>query len=217
MGFENEEQVNTIPISQLHTPEDFKQVEKEVLPVVMQEGRWAGTMMVRHLHTAEVFPVYNNCFRIDDPVSGKPIAVGAVMRDLRPELASKQALADSEELLRKITTATPTALWMSDEKGSVIYINQTWIDWTGRTNEENLGMGWLAAIHPEDRNRVAGKLHSDVSARSLYEAEFRLNHVDGRIHWCTANGQPQYKPDGTFSGYIGACVDITERKILQQQ
>ena len=217
LGFENDEQVVSIPVSELHTPEDFALVEKEVIPSVMQTGHWSGTMLVRHLQSKEIFPVLNNCFRIDDPVSGNPIAVGAVMRDLRPELAAKQALADSEQLLRKITSATPTALWMSDENGAITYVNQTWLEWTGTSYEENMGAGWLDKVHVDDNKNTSEKFIRDLTARHLYEAEFRLNHVDGTEHWCIASGQPQYKSDGTFSGYIGACVDITEQKHLQQQ
>ncbi|MBC7949115.1 MAG: PAS domain S-box protein [Chitinophagaceae bacterium] len=217
LGFESEEQVRQIPVSQLHTPEDFLLVQQEVIPTVMRDGRWAGTMLVRHLQTGEVFPVFNNCFRIDDPVSGVPIAVGAVMRDLRPELAAKQALADSEQLLRNITTATPIGLWMSDEKGSITYMNQTWLDWTGVSYDESMGDGWLQFIHEDDRKRVTDQMIKDLDAKKLYESEFRLMHADGTTHWCIANGQPQYRNDGSFSGFIGACVDLTEQKLLQQQ
>ena len=139
------------------------------------------------------------------------------MRDLRPELASKQALADSEQLLRNITTAAPTSLWMSDEKGYITYFNQTWVNWTGFPYEENMGTGWLKAIVPEDRERAAEKLRSGLDNHSQYEVEFRLNHADGTIHWCVFTGQPQYRDNGTFAGYIGACTDITEQKYLQQQ
>lgn len=217
LGFENEEQVTQIPVSQLHTPEDFIQVEKEVIPSVMEKGRWSGTMLVRHLLTAEVFPVYNNCFRIDDPVTGLPLAVGAVMRDMRPELAAKQALADSEELLRNITTAAPTALWMCNTESEMTYLNQTWIEWTGCSLLESLGSGWLNSIHPDDRDAVAENLKLDIAGRCSYNVEFRLNNADGTIHWCIANGRPQYHQDGSFMGYIGACVDITVQKLLQQQ
>jgi PAS domain S-box-containing protein len=217
LGFESIEQVSKIPVRELHTPEDFIQVEEEVIPSVMQKGSWSGTMMVRHLQTGEVFPVFNNCFRIDDPESGETIAVGAVMRDMRPELAAKQALEDSEQLLRKITSATPTALWMSDEDGNITYVNQTWVEWSGLSYEENLGQGWLKPIVEEDKKKAAEKFIHDLRARGYYEVEFRINHTDGSIHWCIANGQPQYRTDGTFYGYIGACVDITEQKNLQQQ
>jgi PAS domain S-box-containing protein len=217
LGFESEEQVKRIPISELHAPQDFELVQQEVLPSVMNKGRWAGRMLVKHLQTGEIFPVYNNCIRIDDPVTGNTIGVGAVMRDLRPELAAKQALADSEQLLRNITTAAPTGLWMSDGEGSITYVNQTWIDWTGLSFEDNLGAGWTNAIIPEDRIKTTNKFIDDLTNRRSYEAEFRINHADCTLHWCVATGKPQYDDNGAFLGYIGAAMDITEQKTLQQQ
>ncbi len=217
LGFETEEQILLTPISELHAPEDYELVQNEVLPTVMNEGRWAGTMRVRHLQTGEIFPVFNNCIRIDDPIAGTPIAVGAVMRDLRPELAAKKALADNEQLLRGITSAAPTGLWMSNEQGAITYVNQTWVDWSGLPYQDHLGDGWVNCIVEEDRLRATEKFLNDLANRSLYEVEFRINHSDGTIHWCVANGRPQYNNDDTFTGYIGACVDITEQKNLQQQ
>ncbi len=125
-------------------------------------------------------------------------------------------LEDSEQLFRNITTAAPTALWMSDEHGGITYVNQTWINWTGQPLEEQLGEGWTRFIVEEDRQRAADKFLTDLSNRDFYEVEFRLQHSDGTIHWCVANGKPQNNEDGTFTGYIGSCVDITEQKNLQQ-
>ncbi len=217
LGFENEEQVTKVPVRDLHAAEDFKLVENEVIPAVMNKGNWSGTMMVKHLQTGEIFPVYNNCFRIDDPITGEPIAVGAVMRDLRPEVKAKQALSESESLLRNITNATPTALWMCDKDGQITYVNQTWIDWTGQPLNAHMGRGWFSTLVKEDRQKTIDKFLEDISSRSHYESEFRINHSDGKVHWCIANGQPQYNQEGVFKGYIGACIDITEQKLLQQQ
>jgi PAS domain S-box-containing protein len=91
------------------------------------------------------------------------------------------------------------------------------VDWTGRSYEDNMGDGWLQPIMQEDRDKAAQKFKHDLDARIYYEVEFRINHKDGTTHWCIANGQPQYRADGSFSGYIGACVDISEQKNLQQQ
>jgi PAS domain S-box-containing protein len=217
LGFDDADHVAKVPISELHDPAHFVQVEQEVLPSVMAKGRWEGIMLVRHLKNGEIFPVYNNCIRIDDPISGVPIAVGAVMRDMRPELLAKQALADSEELLRNITSAAPTTLWMSDAIGAVTYVNKTWIDWTGRDFDKHLGTGWLQAVHKADRQKLAEKLTGDIAVHGFFEVEFRLNHVDKTLHWCILTGQPQYDNRGNFLGYIGSCVDITEQKLLQQQ
>lgn len=217
LGFTTEEEVLNTPISELHAPEDFDLVQNEVLPTVMSKGKWAGRMMVKHLQTGEVFPVFNNCIRINDPITGEIIGIGAVMRDQRPELAAKQALADSEQLLRNITTAAPTGLWMSDDKGSLTYINQTWLDWVGLAYETQLGTGWLGSVLDHDREKVRQKFLRATVQQRLFEAEFRIVHVDGTIHWCVATGKPQYDNEYNFTGYIGACVDITEQKHLQQQ
>jgi PAS domain S-box-containing protein len=216
LGFQTEEEVLNTPISQLHAPEDFDLVQNEVLPTVMKEGRWAGRMLVKHLQTGEIIPVFNNCIRINDPVTGEIIAIGAVMRDQRPELEAKRALAESEELLRGITTTAPIGLWMSDASAAITYVNQTWVDWIGLSFESQLKDGWISAIHDDDRDRIVKKFTNTNATRDIYEAEFRFIHVDGTIHWCVATGKPQYF-NGIFTGYVGACVDITEQKHLQQQ
>ncbi|MES2651098.1 MAG: PAS domain S-box protein [Bacteroidota bacterium] len=217
LGFTTEEEVLNTPISQLHAPEDFDLVQNEVLPTVISKGQWAGRMMVKHLQTGEVFPVFNNCMRINDPITGEIIGIGAVMRDQRPELAAKQALADSEQLLRSITTAAPTGLWMSNDKGSLTYVNQTWVDWVGLAYESQLGTGWLASVLDQDREKVRNRFLRATLHQQMFEVEFKIVHVDGTIHWCVATGKPQYDTQDNFSGYIGACVDITEQKHLQQQ
>ena len=76
------------------------------------------------------------------------------MRDLRPEVAARKALADSEELLKNITAAAPIALWMSDENGSVTYVNQTWLNWTGQPLETQLGQGWIQHLAMDDRQSL---------------------------------------------------------------
>ncbi|MET3113754.1 PAS domain S-box-containing protein [Pedobacter sp. CG_S7] len=191
--------------------------QPEILTTLIREGSWAGKMMIHNYTSGEVFPVFNNCIRIDDNVTGKPIAVGAVMRDLRPELSAKQALADSEQLLRNITRAAPTALWMSNRKGEITYVNQTWIDWSGNTFQENLLYGWMSIILPEDLKLVVELFQNAIHSRQQYDVEFRIDHADGSQHWCVALGQPQFNEIGEFSGYIGSCTDITEHKELQDQ
>ncbi len=154
--------------------------------------------------------VYNN---------GEDAAVRILgtLLDITEQKNAKEALAESEQLLRSITSAAPACLWMSDDTGAINYINQTWIDWTARPLEDHLGDGWLNSIVDEDREKAAGRFIDAIASKGYYEAEFRIAHFDGTRHWCAANGRPQYRTDGTFTGYIGACVDITEQKNLQRQ
>ena len=217
IGFETDQEVFNTHISDLYTAEAYAKLKQEIRPEVISNGKWSGKMTIKHLKTGELIDVFNNSIRIDDPESGKAIGIGAVIRDLRPENAAKEALEKSEKLLRGITSAAPTGLWQSDAEGNIIYINQTWIDWTGIPYEKQMGNGWMMGIVEEDRDIVELKFLSDFDVRTYHEVEFRINHTDGTQHWCVATGKPQYSSSGEFEGYIGAGVDITEQKLLQQQ
>lgn len=217
LGLENDQQVRNTHVKALYTPEDYLMMKREVMPAVIKDGRWSGKMSIKNIKTGESFEVFNNSIRIDDPESGAPIAIGAVVRDLRPEQASKQALEKSEHLLRSITTAAPTGLWQADAEGNIIYVNQTWIDWTGIPFEAQLGQGWLKTVVQEDLSYVEEQFLAIFQTREFFEVECRINHADGTQHWCLATGRPQYNSEQVFEGFIGAGVDITERKLLQQQ
>jgi PAS domain S-box-containing protein len=154
----------------------------------------------------------------------QPFRILGTVLDFTTELEAKEKqnqlidrIADSEKLLKNITTAAPTGLWKSNESGDINYVNQTWIEWTGISFEENMGNGWLKAVIEEDRNKSISKLLYAIELRDIYEVEFRILHTDATIHWCVATGKPQYRNNGSFEGYIGAYVDITEQKYLQQQ
>ena len=149
--------------------------------------------------------------------------LGTVL-DITEQVEAKQEqqkliklVSDSEELLRNITSAVPTGLWMADSDGSVTYINQTWIEWTGLPYEAHLGRGWINVMVKEDRRPTASSLLQAARSKDVFEVEFRFLHVDGKIHWAVASGSPQYNEYGEFTGYIGALVDITDLKHLQQQ
>jgi PAS domain S-box-containing protein len=149
--------------------------------------------------------------------------------DLRPsqsdkvpgKRAEKSAVViapdESEHFLLNITDAAPISLWRSDEKGNITYTNKTWNEWTGMTPDETLGKGWLNAVIFDDRQRAADKFISDLEKRHYYEVNFRILNKDGDVRWCVATGNPQYRADGSFAGYIGACTDVSEKKLAEIQ
>ena len=191
-------------------------INKELL----QQGKWSGDILYRNFKTGEAIPVNGTTMLIYDPV-GKPQGRATIARDLRGEIAGKKALVESEHLLQNITSAAPTALWMADENGMITYTNKTWEDWTGQTKQQTMGMGWLHAILPEDRERAAEKFMSDLKSQRPYIVDFRIYNKNKEIRWCIATGNPQYNQNGRFMGYIGACTDVTEKTItdieLQQK
>lgn len=126
-------------------------------------------------------------------------------------------LAERDNQFRTITDAAPVALWLSDEHGGITFVNQSWVNWTGRSFADSLGLGWVEAIVEEDRQRAGETFARDLAARAFYEVDFRIRHVDGSLRWCVATGVPRYRADGAFAGYAGACADITERKLAESR
>jgi PAS domain S-box-containing protein len=205
------------PNSEYVIPADIAEIANVVNKALMKDGKWSGEISYRHFETNDAIPVYGTTMLVYDSTTGKPQGRATIARDLRREIADKKAVTDSEFLLKSITNASPAALWMCDENGNITYVNKTWVDWTGKPFEEHLGAGWLKTILPEDRPRGEKKFMDDIGSRSNYEVDFRLMRHDGEIRWCIATGNPQFNGDGEFTGYIGACTDVTDKTLADKQ
>ncbi|MDB5150526.1 MAG: domain S-box protein, partial [Mucilaginibacter sp.] len=198
-------------------PDELEKLKGKVNTSLMHDGKWSGEILYRHFKTGEAIPVYGTTMLVYDAVTGLPQGRASIARDMRREMAAKKALTDSEQLLKSITNASPTALWMADNESNITYVNQTWIDWTGIGYEDNMGNGWTNAILEEDRPRATQKFLSDLSAHRFYEVDFRILRIDGEIRWCIATGNPQYNAQGEFTGYVGACTDVTDKTIVERE
>jgi len=203
--------------SEFIMPDEIAKLKDTVNTTLMKHGKWSGEIHYRHFQTGEAIPVYGTTMLVYDSVTGAPQGRASIARDLRREIADKKALTDSEQLLKSITNASPTVLWMADAQGNITYVNQTWIDWTGIEYEKHMGSGWANAIVEEDRPRAAEKFLSDLSARRFYEVDFRIINKDGETRWCIATGNPQYDEQGEFTGYIGACTDVTDKTVAERE
>jgi PAS domain S-box-containing protein len=214
LGFDNDQQMHETPITDLHTPEDIAFVESHVLPTVMATGRWSGVINVRHLKTKEVFPVSNNTIRIDDPVTGKPMAVGAVMRDLRPELAARQVLADSEAKFRNVIEQAPSPILILKGEDMVLEVaNQALFDlW--QIDHESLGKKFLDIL-PEMKEQGFVDLLLGVyrSAQPHYGYEVPVVfHRDGNtteLVYFNFVYHPYREADGSISGVLVLATDVT--------
>jgi PAS domain S-box-containing protein len=104
---------------------------------------------------------------------------------------------------------------MSGPDALCTFFNQTWLDFTGRTLQEELGVGWAEGIHHEDLSRCMDSYNVAFSERRVFELEYRLRRADGEFRWILDRGTPRYTPEGTFAGFIGSCLDITEHKNME--
>jgi PAS domain S-box-containing protein len=111
-----------------------------------------------------------------------------------------------------MANSAPVMLWMSGTDKLHTFFNQSWLDFTGRAQQQELGGGWTDRLHPEDVLRCTDTYSRAFDARSRFTMEYRLRRHDGEYRWIFETGVPRYAPDGTFIGYIGSAVDITERR-----
>jgi PAS domain S-box-containing protein len=132
--------------------------------------------------------------------------------DITERVAVQGALRESEGRFRNIADTAPMMIWITGADKECTYINKQWLEFTGRTLAEQLGHGWLQSVHPEDRDRIYEIYVSHFDERKPFEMEYRLRREDGEYRWIFDTGAPRFSTDGMFLGYIGTCLDISERK-----
>jgi PAS domain S-box-containing protein len=121
-------------------------------------------------------------------------------------------LRESEQRFRNIANQAPMMSWTSDPAAGCEFASQQWLDFTGRTLEQNQGAGWADAVHADDRQRTFDHYMRHFDRRAPVELEYRARRRDGEYRWMHVHGQPRYDADGEFMGYVGSAVDITERR-----
>jgi PAS domain S-box-containing protein len=137
-------------------------------------------------------------------------------RSMQAVLASQAVLRESEERFRLVANTAPVLIWMSGTDKLCTFFNQGWLSFTGRSMEQELGEGWVIGVHPEDVQRCIKTYSASFDARAPFEMEYRLRRFDGEFRWIVDYGTPRFEIDGTFCGYIGSAVDITERKSSEE-
>ena len=126
--------------------------------------------------------------------------------------ASDLVVADGQRLFEAMADAAPVMIWQSGPDKLTTYFNRPWLDFTGRTIEQERGQGWAEGVHPRDLERCMATYVEAFEARQDFEMEYRLRRHDGEYRWILDRGRPLYDASGEFLGYIGGCIDITDRK-----
>jgi PAS domain S-box-containing protein len=129
---------------------------------------------------------------------------------------SAQVVRESEERFRLVANTAPVMIWMAGTDRLCTYVNQTWLKFTGRPFEAELGSGWAEGIHSEDLERSLNAYSQAFDQRQSFAMEYRLRRSDGEFRWILDTGLPRFNPDGSFAGYIGSCLDITDRKQAEE-
>ncbi len=195
---------------------------EEVLPGVMK--RWQASLAAGEPFEME-FPL-RDCgggFRwfltrvlpVRDS-DGRAVRWLGTATDIDELRRSREALLESEARFRAMADAAPVMIWVSAVDKTFTWFNKPWLDFTGFTIDQELRAQWSEGIHPDDRGRCLEMYAHNFDMRTEYIAEYRCRHRDGRWRWVLNRGVPRYGASGDFLGYIGSCIDIHERKEMEE-
>jgi len=196
-------------------PEELRDEEKGILQRISAGDRLEHFETVRVTKSGKKL---NVSLTVSPIRNSEGVIVGAskIARDITERKRAEQNLRESEDRFRLVANTAPVLIWMSGTDKLCTFFNQGWLKFTGRTAEQELGSGWASGVHPDDLERCLGVYAAAFDARVDFEMEYRLRRFDGEYRWIVDFGTPRFEPDGTFCGYIGSCVDITDRKTSEE-
>ena len=195
-------------------PDDLPQVLKRVEEGFSKgraEGDWRVIWPDGSIHWL------SGRWRVFKDEFGMPLRMIGVNKDISERKRGEMALRESEARFRTMADTAPVLIWISDTTKLCTWFNKPWLDFTGRTMEQEIGNGWAEGVHQEDFERCLSIYSTSFDSRQPFTMEYRLRRHDGDYRWFLDNGIPRFSETHEFVGYIGTCIDITERKRAEKE
>jgi PAS domain S-box-containing protein len=142
--------------------------------------------------------------------------IGGLLAQRRKRRRVEAALRESEAHFRVMADSAPVMIWKAGTDGTRDFVNMPLLQFSGRTFAEELGGGWTQTIHPDDRANCISTFEKALGERDTFRLEYRARRFDGEYRWIFGIGVPRWDSDGVFAGYIGSCLDITDRRQAEQ-
>ncbi len=148
-------------------------------------------------------------------LAGEKLAV-AFVSDISDQVKANKLLAERESSFRSMADNSPVMIWVSGTDSACTYFNKAWLKFTGRLLQDELGVGWVRGVHPDDVERCLFTYTEAFKAREPFSMEYRIQRSDGQYRWILDTGEPTYSEE-EFTGFIGSCSDIHDQKIMQDE
>lgn len=148
--------------------------------------------------------------------SGAIVGLLGLFSDITGRKLAEAKIRESEERFRNLADSAPVLLWMAGRDKLCEFFNQSWLTFTGRSLEHEIGNGWAEGVHPDDMEHCLVTYHSAFDARQPFQMEYRLRRHDGEYRWVLDAGVPRFTPNGEFVGYVGSAIDITAGKQAEE-
>ncbi len=141
--------------------------------------------------------------------------VAVSFRDVTAQREAEAAAVRGRDQFRSISNAAPVLIWTSGVDQRASWFNDTWLAFTGRTLEQERGRGWLENVHPDDREPLLAAYARHSASHDTARLEYRIRRHDGVYRWLEESAAPAFDSEGAFMGYVGSCVDVTDRRTAE--
>jgi PAS domain S-box-containing protein len=214
-GFVDSEPVTLDRFLQIVHPGDRERVKQVVQHVLEHGGEYEIEYRITRPDGSKRWILGHGSVELDE--HAKPALARGVARDITKRKIAEEELRESEERFRTVADAAPVLIWMSGPDKLCTFFNKGWLEFTGRTAEQELGNGWAESVHSDDLEHCLEIYESSFDAWQPFTMEYRLRRNDGEYRWVLDSGTPRFADDGAFLGYIGSCIDITEQKRAEEK
>ncbi len=195
-------------------PDDRERVGRRLEKALEMGGDWEFQCRINRADgQLRWIEVHGSPYAYQD---GRPVRMLGLVEDITERKETEEALRRSRDRFRALVEATTSIVWSADPAGMVQEGSARWAEFTGLTPRECQGLGWLRAVHPDDRERVRKEGSRAIRERRVGEGEFRLRHRDGEYRYVAACGVP-LREDGEIVEWIGTLVDVHDRKAAEEE
>jgi PAS domain S-box-containing protein len=148
--------------------------------------------------------------------TGDPLYFLPVIKDITDRKNAEESLQESEERYRTLADTGQALIWTSGLDKKCNYFNIPWLTFTGKRLEDEVGDGWVNGVHPDDLEHCIDVYVNSFDRREKFSMNYRIRHNSGEYRWIQDDGTPRYNSKKEFIGYIGHCLDITDRKRAEE-
>ncbi len=194
--------------TELHPAESADNTRKAFVENIKKNRETMFTEFSVQHSSGDIIPVEISASLVE--IEDKAYIYG-IFRDITDRKKAEQQVLDAKNLAFKILDNFPALIWQADINKSCFFFNKTWLNFTGRTLQQEMGNGWAENVHPDDLQNCMNTFIEAFEKREAFEMQYRLLNFKGEYRWITDIGNPFYDLDNSFIGYIGSCYDISDQ------
>lgn len=212
-GYTHDELMRSNALRDIVIPEDSERLEPLVEKIIRGEDQLFEVRCRAKDGSIIHFEVSASPWMSSD---GTFISTRCILRNITDRKLNEDTIAKTRDFYLTLFDEFPSLIWRSGLDGKCDYFNKTWLQFTGKTLEQEMGYGWSSGVHVNDLDHCYDTYINAFNLRQTFEMEYRLLRHDGIYRWIVDIARPFYDIDGSFAGYIGSCYDITDRKQAEE-